>query len=333
MEKKPLSIKAISELTGVSIATVSRIINQNGRFSAETERRVKEAIEKHGYVPNMVARGLRTNELPIVGVIVPDITNEFFAKIVLDIQMLLFDHSISVIICNTNEQDELERLHLQTLRAQNVCGLVYISTGNEVSNIAPKVPTIFIDRKPTGMSPSQAVAVTSDNEMGGFIATQELVRKGCQDIAILISQRKYSTTLDRLIGYQKALEQSGLPVREDLYLPVAAVTHEEAYQNTCRLIQSGKQFDGIVCGTDWLAVGALAALRVHGITVPDQVKVVGFDDISAAQMHTTPITTVHQDTPQMARIAVEQFLRLREGNPISQRHFVIPTWLVTRETT
>ncbi len=330
--KQKLSIKAISELSKVSVATVSRVINQNGRFSAETERRVKEVIAQYGYVPNMLARGLRTNQLPIIGIIVPDITNEFFAQIVLDMQMLLFDHGYSVTICNTNESEELERMHLKALGSHNVSGLVYISGGRGIEENELDLPVVYIDRRPKGRQTTRSVVIESDNEQGGYLATNELIRCGCRKLVLLIDQFGPSSRMDRLRGYEKAVHESALSMEVSL-VEVTSVSYQDAYDGIIRYMDAGKTFDGIACGTDWMAIGALSALRERGVRVPQDVQVVGFDDISTASIFAIPVTTIRQDTKAMASLAVEQMMKLLEGLPVERSQWILPVELVKRSTT
>ena len=328
-----LSIKTISELSGVSVATVSRVMNQNGRFSLETERRVKDVIAKQGYVPSAVARGLRTKTLPIIGIIVPDIANEFFAKIVLEMQLLLFSRGYSVIICNTNESEELERMHLTTLGAQNVSGLVYISGGHRDEEFSSNVPAIYIDRHPEGEQAACSVLITSDNERGGYLAVNELIRCGCGRIALLIDKHGHSSRTERLNGYMRAIREHGLSADNVIFAEVSSVGYQDAYEAMLQLWRGGRSFDGVACGTDWLAIGALAALREMDVPVPGSVQVVGFDDITAAMIHAVPVTTIRQDTKAMAEVAVEQMMRLVAGQPTEQRHWFLPVELIRRATT
>lgn len=144
-----ISIKDISKQAGVSIATVSRVINKNGRYSEETEKRVMEIIKKNNYVPNLVAKGLRTQKMKNVGIIVPDITNEFFMKLVYEIEKNLFSEGYETFLCNTDEDEETERKRVRMMAMQNVCSLVYVSgCMSNIEQMIKDIPTVFIDRIP-----------------------------------------------------------------------------------------------------------------------------------------------------------------------------------------
>ena len=181
--EKGKSIKDIARLAGVSTATVSRVINQNGRFSKETEARVRRIIRENEYVPNMSAKGLRTSRTCVVGIIVPDITNPHFASLVLKLEINLFQRGYSCLICNTNESEKLERKHIQSLSAQNVSAIVLISGTRNYSEL-DTLPVIYVDR-PSRSQKNSGVIIESDNEQGGYLATKELLDAGCRRIVIL----------------------------------------------------------------------------------------------------------------------------------------------------
>src|SRR5659263_13409 len=165
MSKKRISIKEIAEISGVSIATISRVINNNGRFSIKTGKHIREILEEYHYVPNLVTKGLRTNRVQVIGIIVPDITNEYFARITLEIQNNFFDLGYSTIICNTNELKDVEKRHIAMLESQKVSGIVYISGEFiEETNLLDNIPTVYIDRKPSSyLKSNQYVLIESDN--------------------------------------------------------------------------------------------------------------------------------------------------------------------------
>lgn len=331
-EKGTVSIKTISERTGFSTATVSRVINNKGGFTQETYDRVQEAVRELGYVPNAMARGLRTNSVPLVGIIVPDIINEFFSRIVLHVQLELAHCGYSVFICNTDESHRQEMTYLSSLQTMRICGLVCISGYDAADESWPNVPTVYIDRDPAHRAPRSTV-IESDNESGGYQAARELLHRGCTRLALLRDDRRLSTSVRREEGFRKAVADAGLQVDESLILNVHKVDEKHAYDAVSFALRSGKRFDGLACCTDWLAMGALAALRNARLSVPGDVKVVGYDDISVAAYSAVPITTIRQDTDEMSRIAVEELLRMMDGGTAQRDHWIVPVSLVRRETT
>lgn len=329
-EQEKISIKKISEIAGVSVATVSRVINGNGRFSAETEQRVLQIIKEYNYRPNMIAKGLRTNVSKSVGIIIPDITNEFFSSIVRELEMLLFQRGYTAFICNTDESEEIENKYYSALCSKGVDGLIYLSGKVSKDGHLSKVPTIFIDR--SIQMEQKNIVIESDNYQGGILATQELLSKGCRRIVLIRDERQISTIQDRYRGYRAALEAAGIELLDELILRVYPISYQAAKDGLKTWIREGKHFDGIFATTDWMALGAIDALREAGFQIPNQVKVVGFDNISISRFSALPITTISQDFRKMAEEAVELLIRMMSGESPEIRTYHTPVTLVRRES-
>jgi LacI family transcriptional regulator len=329
-----LSTKEIAKLAGVSDATVSRVINNHPSVAPDTKARVESVINQYGYMRNMVARGLRRQQSDIIGVIIPDITNEFFARIVLSVQDALLNHGYLVVMCNIKENDSLEEASLKMLKAQSIAGLIYIS-GRSSGDMAPQsgVPTIYIDRDPVSAWETNAALITSDNREGGRLAARELIEKGCKRIAILTDKRKVSTYTDRYEGWREVLLAAGLPVDPRLVLKLDEITFDQAQKQVTDLVASGQSFDGLFCANDTVAVGALTALHRLGVSVPKQVKVIGFDDTSIAQQCSKPLTTIRQKTDEMGRMAVDALLDLMVKGMAKSHQHILPVELIRRTTT
>lgn len=326
-----ISIKDIAKYTGVSTSTVSRVINNNGRFSEETKIKVLDAIEKLGYRSNVLAKSLRTMKTYSIGVIVPDITNEFFSKLVLGIENYCYPHGYLVYICNTSEDYEKEIKNVESLEARGVDGLIDLSgiASDITKNFARKMPVVYIDRKP---HKSEMAFVESDNLTGGYIATEELIKSGCKNIILLRDHRDLSTMNQRVEGYFKALTDYNLPIRMN-NIHKLSVSMENAESCIESILDSNQDFDGVFAATDWLAVGALNALQRRGIEVPKTVKIVGFDNIMVTNFTTPKITTVNQDELQMGNTAAEMLLNQIESGNAVKKSVMIPVELVKRETT
>lgn len=334
-EEKGLSIRDISRLSGVSIATVSRVINRNGRFSKDTEKRVLDIIEQYHYVPNMTARRLRTKEQNFIAIIIPDITNEFFARISQLLQELLLQKGYLALLCNTAENMDVQRQYLEMLGIVNLAGIIFVSGDAETSHLCGlmELPTIYIDRAPQGASLENALVVESDNYSGAAMAVREMAEKGCRRIAFLRSAQVITTHSFRQSGYLDELSRLGMKADPQLILQVNQVSFEDAKKRVNQLIAQKIEFDGIFCATDYLAVGAMEALKENGIRVPEQVKVVGFDDLSIARLAAQPITTIHQDIEAISQTAAEEMVRIIQGKESSTRRFQIGVSLIRRKTT
>jgi LacI family transcriptional regulator len=332
MEEK-LTIKKIAELSGVSVATVSRVINQNGRFSAETEARVKQVIEENRYIPNVVAKGLRTNHTKVVGVIVPDILNYHFASLVLEIEKELFAHSYSTVICNTNESAKLEQKHIDTLVAQQVSGIIIIS-GTQYYKTNASIPIIYADRRPINPSDDKnTIIIESDNEAGGYQATMKLIENGCKEVAILQALRTDYNQKARNDGYRRALKEAGREFKEEYVINLDEVSIDAAKEMMIKLGENGIRFDGLICNTDDLAIGAMMGLKECGLKIPEDVMVTGFDDTVLASVYEPKLSSVHQFVNKMAEQATDLMLDLINQNSIEKKHIVIPVQFVEREST
>ena len=329
-----ISIKDISKQAGVSIATVSRVINKNGRYSKETEKRVMDIIRKNNYVPNLVAKGLRTQKMKNVGIIVPDITNEFFMKLVYEIEKNLFSKGYETFLCNTDEDEETERKRVRMMAMQNVCYLVYVSGGmSNIEHMIKDLPTVFIDRIPDETKGNYCM-ISSDNIQGGFLATRELMECGCENILLLTSRKKISAYSERFEGYVKALVQGGREADAIHVIYLDQVNYRTAYETMSRLLDAEDFiYDGIFATSDWLALGCYNALTEHGYSIPEEVKLVGYDDISITQFNAVPITTVHQQIDIMGKTVVEQLFRILGGESALQEVVKVPVYLNVREST
>lgn len=330
MITKKISIKEIAKLAGVSIATVSRVINDNGRFSEETRQKVLDIIKQSGYQTNIVAKSLRTNISQSIGVIVPDITNEFFSTIVLAIEEYCFLNGYTVFICNTNEDKVKEEKYIQNLVSKNVDGIIYISDypiDVELGNI----PIVCIDRSPTNKK--DLVSIQSDNYLGGFLAGEELAKAGCKNILVLKDYRNLSVVKNRILGFKDALSKYNIVCNSDLIINIA-VNFREAEEVTLKLIDEKVLFDGIFTTSDTMALGALMGLRKRKLKVPQVVKLVGYDDISAVGYTLPSITSVRQDKEKLGRTAAEIILDMIVNKTVpKEKQNIIPVKLIKREST
>jgi LacI family transcriptional regulator len=331
--RKSVSMKMISELSGVSIATVSRVINNNGRFSTDTRDNVLALVEKYNYSPNIVAQGLRKNRTRNIGVIVPNITNEFFANLALHIQKALFNVNYSTLIYNTDESAILEEKYLQALSAQSVGGIIFIAGGErENLKLVPVIPTIFLDRKPCAASNNNYVRIETNHFKGGYIAGQCLIDGGCSDFAIVMEKRSIHSQIDRFAGFKKALDDAGLEIGEKAVIRVEKANYDCAYQAVKKNLEAGFSYNGYFCTTDWLAVGAMAALLDKGIKIPQQAKIVGFDDISISAYSKIPLTTIHQNIKEMADLAAEIMIKMLNKEKIKIHEYFFDPLLIKRQT-
>ena len=328
-----MSIKEIAALAGVSVATVSRVVNQKGGYSTETEQRVKAVIRANQYQSDKRIDGMQENGSPVVVVLVPDVLNEHFSRLIFELQTTFLQKGYLAVVCNSNESEELEMQYLESMEHRGISGIIAVSGAERYLQLE-SIPTVYVDRrlqKYTGDVP--AVFVESDNQRGGYLATKELIEQGCQRIAFVTDMLQESCKVDRYQGYCKALMEAGIKLDPTMILQVEIVGVEAASRLIKESIHRGLQFDGIMCTTDMLALGSILALQEAGLKVPADVKVTGYDDISSTQFFKIPITTVHQYTDRIAKAAVDALVALMQGKHLEEMRHVIPVDLIRREST
>ena len=327
--KKKISMKEIAQLAGVSVATVSRVINENGRFSEETRQKVLRVIDEYDYTLNSVAKSLRTQKTDTIGIIVPDISNEYFSRIVLAIERYSFSRGYTLLICNTDENAEKEERYINELKSKNVDGLIYISSfPGDVTDWENRI--VCVDRNPSNLK--HVPIVESNNIHGGYLAGRELVESGAKKILVLRDYRDLTVVTDRCKGFEKALSESNIALNNDLVSKIT-VGFRSALKAVTDLIDRNIEFDGVFATSDPMILGALAALESRGIEVPNQVKLVGYDDTPMVRRSHPGITSVRQDNDQIGESAAKLLLDMIEGRPIQEKKIVVPVELVRRRTT
>lgn len=337
MRKKNISIKEIAKLSNVSVATVSRVINNNGRFSEETRQKVQQIIDEYGYTTNMAARSLRMSKSKTIGLIVPNIDNEWFSHLVLEIEKYFFDKKYSVFICNTSQDENKEIDYFKSLDSKLVDGIICISGIEEIPSSVMKrnIPIVCIDRKPK--SHANAYYVESNHYSGGYKATEELIKQGCQRIAIVSRNKTLSVNKQRLEGYKQALKDYHLEEHKELQLLLdpSSANYEGAREATDQLIQSGIPFDGVFATNDWRAYGVMMALLENNKRVPEDVKVIGFDDVFISHACHPSLSTIRQDIPGLAKKASSLLLDLMNDKDIQtdESHFILPVEVIRRDST
>lgn len=342
MIKKKCTINDVAKKAGVSIATVSRVLNKNGGYSDELARLVEESARELGYrrgssekkqVPNRIQR--ETQKL--IGILVPDITNSYFSGIVLELQKCLWTHGYAAVIYNVNESEEMAGHYMDILLEQPIQGMIYIC-GYETNIVyesledRAKLPVVYIDRHPVGKN-QEAVVVKSDNFKGGYLAAKELLENGCRRPGFLTDSLGMSSKKSRFNGYMRALERAGIAAEEDWILEVGQKGLHEIEEAICRKISAGWNVDGIMCTTDKLAVGAILGVQKAGKKVPGDVKVTGFDDTDIAETFRPGITTIHQNGELMAQKAVDFLMKLIDGGEVEKKHYIVPVTVSCREST
>lgn len=304
MLRKPATLKDVAALAKVSRATAARALNSYGYVGDETALKVQAAAEKLGYRGNRLAQALRSGQLPIVGCIVGDIQNPFFARIAHDIEVLARECGHNLVIGSSEEETEQEVSLLASLRALSLRGFIVAptSTGDNPhlkALVADNIPLVMIDRVAEDL-PCDSVVV--DNEGGARKAVEYLLAMGHLRIGFLQDDTRIFTSRERLSGYQKALAAAGIAPDERM-LSVSHSTVERAVDATIRLFNQKSPPTALFTVDSLMTKGALLAFRSMGLSIPHDVSLIGFDDFDLATFTDPQITVVSQPVSEIGRAA------------------------------
>lgn len=330
-----ISIRNLSDLAkvaGVSESTASRALNNNKIISAKTREKIQKLAAEHGFKINTAARNFRLKKSNTIAVVIvksseldQSITDPFMLNIVGVIAEQLRQHHYDVLlISHTIGQSSSLDEYVTMNRAD---GLIVFGQGNDIEAFDKLISSHTAMVVWGAPSPTQNyVTVGSDNRKGGEIATRHLIEHGCKNI-VFCGVRSYETGM-RHEGYLSALKSAGLaaPAPLDIHF-----TYEDAYRVTLDLIQSGRfNYDGIIAASDTIALGMSRALSEQGIRIPEDIAVVGYDDISVAAYTQPSLTSIRQDTNDGGKALVNSMLTLLKGKPVTST--VLPTTLVVRNS-
>ncbi|XID90939.1 LacI family DNA-binding transcriptional regulator [Paenibacillaceae bacterium WGS1546] len=328
------TIKEVAKEAGVSISTVSRVINGRDRVSKHTLRKVQQAVDKLQFHPDHVARTMINKKTKTIGLIVPQLSNEYWALMSEVIQNELWSLGYTTLICSTDNETDKESAYLRMYIERRVDGIIYCSfpyaqgaTQDQVDILRQSgIPVVTLDPAMSGFS-----CVVGDHLLGSFSAVEHLIQLGHRSIAYIGGP---AVSIEREFGYRKALMMYGINVEESLICLVNGQSFSDGYQALSKLRASGAAFDALFCGNDLLAFGAIKAMEEAGVRVPEDIAVVGYDDIFSARLFKPALTTVRQPIPDIAKELVSLLIQAVDLEPDQRpaRKIVIPTELVVRES-
>lgn len=333
---KKYSIKDIAKISGVSVATVSRVINNNGRFSEETRKKVEKVITDTGYQPNYSAKSLRMNRSLSIGILVPDITNFFFAEVVQKIEERFFEEGYTTIICHTARNNRKEKIYLDILENKGVDGLVVISGAEEFdfshySNSEKIIPYICIDRAPKNKK--DTIFISSDHYQGAVDATNTLINAGTSSPIFITHQRKSTSKTERLKGFKAALKENKIDFSNSSHLLSVDVDSKNYKDKIIEFLNKHPDTDGIFAVHDTVAIKVLKVLKQLDINVPEDIKLIGFDDTQLSKDVSPSLSSVKQNTNEIASLTVKKLLSLIANPKDTGGTIRIPVSLSLREST
>lgn len=327
------TIHDVAKLAGVAPITVSRVINNSGYASEETRKRVAEAAAELGYVQNSLARSLRTKRSNALALVLTDITNPFFTTVARGVEDVASEAGYTVTYCNTDEDEFKQQKNLSLLIQQQVDGILLVPASSSASAVDyirdQNTAVVILDRRIPG---ANADVVRCDSETGAYDLVRLLLELGHRDIALLNGPKGASTADDRLAGYKKAMTEAGL---SDLapWVQFGSFKQESGYEMATTIISQTKRPTAIFAANNFLAIGALKAIRDYGLSVPEDVALVGFDDLPPELVSFPFLTVASQPGYQMAEQATRLLLSRIEGKgPKHNQEIVLPTQLIIRRS-
>lgn len=302
------TIRDIARLAGVSVATVSGVLNNKPTVKPALVDRVKKAMDALDYHPDQVARSLRLRRTCTVGMVIADVTNPFFTDVIRGVEKEAQSNGYSVILCDANEDPALERHYLSTLFSRRVDGVLLAPTSSpfaQDSRIHKRFPIVLIDRIPLGFTGD---AVMTDNFSAAYDGTRHLIELGHRQIAIITGQLNLSNGLDRLDGFRKALQEEHLAL-PDKYLQRGDFQLESGYRCGLELMRLPMPPTAIFSCNNRMTLGLMRALGELHVQCPEAVSVLGFDDFEWSAYFTPRLTTIAQPAFEMGRQAMQILLR------------------------
>ena len=332
----PVTLKDIARRSGLSVSLVSRVLNKKStkyRISKESEKLVLKTAKELNYRPNQLAVGLRLKKSHTIGLIAPDLSNPFFASIIKSAQVVAHELGYSLIVCDTDENVQLEIEHVNLLWGKGVDGLVVMPVGQKYLHleavINAGVPVVMVDRS---LEQLRTSTVVIDNYGGALEAVEYLIEQGHRRIAIIQGLPETFTCRGRLQGYKEALTRHGIPLDDSLIVGRDFRT-ENGYIETKFLLKSSHPPTALFTTSDLITLGALQAISEEGLEVPRDISIVAFDDIESAGFFRCPITAVAQPKENMGRMAVKLLVdQIKGQGKFEPRQMVLKPTLVIRES-
>ena len=326
------NIREVAEKAHVSVTTVSHVVNQTRFVAPETETRVRQAMADLNYRPNTLARSLRRGETKTIGLILPDSANPFFAESARLLEEFAFQQSYSLILCNSNGDLEKERLYTEVLFNKQVDGIIFMAAGDDTQSLQElidrQLPVVVVDRI---LDHLDVDAVITDNLQSGHMAARYLIENGHSRISIIRGPSNVNPSAQRVTGFRQAMKEAGLVV--DAEFEACGDFHPESgYRAAMSMLRLSPPPTAIFACNDLMAIGALKAVREAGLSVPEDISLVGHDNIEMASYIQPALTTISQPVEELAATAIKLLLERIEQPGLAPRRIVLPNRLVVRQS-
>lgn len=321
-----MNIKTVAAAAGVSVATISRALQSPDRLAPDTLAHVRRVIADLGYTPNAQARNLRTAKTKLVIALVPDISNPFFSEVIRGIEQVSHRHGYAVLLGDTQNDPVREQHYADLVSSRRADGLITLLPHIPIVTGQGRLPIINACEYAGNET---VTCVMTDNIAGAYAAVNYLLMLGHRHIALLNGPADSPLSRDRALGYQQALIAAGIDTSASLETD-GEFSSAAGAAAVDSLIARGERFTGLFCANDEIALGAISALRAHGRRVPDDVSVVGFDDIRFARYFDPPLTTVAQPMSEIGQEAMRLLLTILDGSAAPPHRRILNSQLVIR---
>ena len=323
-------MKDVARVAGVSTSTVSHVINKDRFVSEAITEKVDAAIKSLNYAPSALARSLKLNQTRTIGMLITASTNPFYSELVRGVERSCFERGYSLVLCNTEGDEQRMNRNLETLMQKRVDGLLLLCTEThqpspEIMQRYPSIPTVMMDWAPFD---GDSDLIQDNSLLGGDMATQYLIDKGYQRIACIAGPLDKTPSRLRLEGYQRAMNRAGIAIH-DGYIITSDFEFSGGLQAMTSLLALPEPPQAVFVGNDAMAVGVYQALYQAGLDVPQDMAVVGYDDIELARYMTPPLTTVHQPKDELGELAIDVLIhRMAQPEQAQQRVQLTPELVI-----
>ncbi|OOF69634.1 HTH-type transcriptional repressor PurR [Rodentibacter caecimuris] len=331
------TIKDVAKMAGVSTTTVSHVINKTRFVAAETEKLVHQAIKTLNYSPSAVARSLKINTTKSIGMLVTTSEAPYFAEIIQAVEEHCYQQGYSLFLCNTQNDAGKIQNHLEMLAKKRVDGLLvmcseYTQDSLDLLTDFSSVPMVVMDWGPN----SRTDIIEDYGFTGGYLATKYLIDCGHKDIGIIAGELNKTPAKTRYEGFIQAMNEAGLLINSD-WIMEGFFEPEDGFECMNKILAQKKHPTAVFCCNDVMALGAISAISEKGLNVPEDISIIGYDNIHASRFYAPPLTTIHQSKSRLGAQAVNLLLeRISQSkektHPIAQHRIAINPELVVRKS-
>lgn len=314
----------IAKHLNISVSTVSRVVNGKDRVSDETRKKVLKAIKEFNYSPNEIARSLRNRSSRTIGLIVPDISNEFFALLSKGAETVAKNNGYLIILCNSDYDEDMEKEYLEMLKKKQVEGIILATVCKDEEYferiLDSSIPAVFVDNLP--QIKRNFNFVTIDNEKAAYDLTKYLIDSGYKEISIITGKLQETSALERLDGWKRAMKENGLKINND-FVGIGDFKFDSGYKIMKKMLEKSKRPQALLAANNNIAYGAIKAIREKGLDIPEDIYVVCFDATDNTGLMSIQIPSMVQPAEKIGEIALDIIIKRLNGKEFDNNEFKI----------